>query len=191
MSLTARTIIHASTMLASSSAIGMAEALGLISLDDALGSGYSAGHVDDLACERYVIPASGTQIVNLSTLVDPIGDRAVFLSAKVLVVKASPGNAAAVTMKPNTTHPWAAPFGNSTTVVRVEAGGLVLLSNQAAGGWEVTEDSADQLLLTNTSGAAEATVDVMLIGVGGWLSLDQNDFTMDNGNITWDNSGSI
>lgn len=165
MSLTARLLVHLEAALGKSAALDHSDAAARLVIDQAAAYGFGTGGVELLAAQSYSIPASGTQVIDLGALTDPLAEGAVFGVVKLLMLKPSRANPGAATLKPNGTNPWLAPFNSSTDVVRAEPGGLVLLGNMAGAGWAVVEDSADQLLLTNTSGAGAAAIDVMVLGI--------------------------
>jgi hypothetical protein len=58
------------------------------------------------------------------------------------------------------------PNDGTGDTIKLEAGGFCVLANPAASGWAVVNNTTDKLLLTNTSGAASAVIDVVIVGVG-------------------------
>lgn len=167
MSLTANLGVHSTADLSLVRGFSACEAQALLTRDISLAFGDNENCIERAITQRYVIPASGTQVIDLCGIDDVFDDGVVLWAVKLVMVAASSANAAAVTVKPNTVNPWTAPFGSAADVVRAEPGGALLLVNTHGDGWSVTEDSADKLLLTNTSASAAATVDVMILGIDG------------------------
>lgn len=167
MSLTARLNVFADAKLSVLRGFSQCDAPALIRLEKGLSFGDDAGFAERAITERYTIAASGTQVIDLCGVTDALGDSVAMGSVKVLLLAASAANPGTVTVKPNVTNPWTAPFNAATDVVRCEPGGAILLASTEGDGWAVYEDSADKLLLTNTSGGGAAIVDLLVLGIDG------------------------
>ena len=137
-----------------------------LSYSASLESGTGTGQANGVHSDRYTIAASGTQVIDLSSITDDLGQAVALAAVKLIVIRAASGNAADVTVKPNGTGGFIAPFNAAADTLKLAPGGAIVLANPAAAGWTVTATTADKLLLTNTSGAAAATVDVMIVGTG-------------------------
>lgn len=166
MSLTTKLTIVSTASLAAVRGFVTPQANAELSYSASLTSGTGTGQANGVHSERYTIAASGTQVINLSTVTDDLGQSVAFTAIKLIVVRGADANAADVTFKPNSSGGFVAPFNATADTLKLAPGGCIVLANPAAAGWTVTATTADKLLLTNTSGAAAATVDVMIVGQG-------------------------
>lgn len=166
MSLTAKLNINARADLAATD--GFVTPTAKITLDYGaqLADGTGTGQANACHSERYTLGASGTQVIDLSAIVDDLGQNVAFSAIKYIAIKAAAGNAAHVALKPNGTEGWVAAFNAAADTLKLAAGGFTVLANPAAAGWPVVDNTTDKLLLTNSSGAASAVVDVVIVGVG-------------------------
>lgn len=166
MSLTAKLTINARADLAATDGFVTPTAQIALDYSAALADGTGTGQANACHSERYTLTTSGTQVIDLSAITDDLGQGVAFTAIKFIAVKAAAANAAHVTLKPNGTEGWLAPFNAVADTIKLEAGGFTVLANPAAAGWAVVNNTTDKLLLTNTSGAASAIVDVVIVGVG-------------------------
>lgn len=166
MSLSTKLTVSVSAALAAARGFVTPTANAQIDYTASLDSGTGTGQANGVHSERYTLIASGTQVINLSSITDDLGQSVALSAVKLIVIRAASGNAADVTVKPNGSGGFVAPFNAATDTLKLAPGGAIVLANPAAAGWTVTATSADKLLLTNTSGAATATVDIMIIGTG-------------------------
>lgn len=166
MSLTARLSIIATAALAATRGFVTPQANAELSYSASLESGTGTGQANGVLSDRYTIAASGTQVINLSSITDDLGQAVALAAVKLMVIRGASGNAADVTVKPNGSGGFIAPFNAAADTLKLAPGGCIVLANPAAAGWTVTATTADKLLLTNTSGSAAATVDVMIVGQG-------------------------
>lgn len=186
MSLTTQVRISATADLSIESALSTKFANARLIGDFALASGIAVGRADAVIATRHELIASGTAVVTLSEFTSSIRRPASLASVKCVLIKAAASNTGPVTVKPNTTRPWFAPFNASTAVLRIEPGGCALLANDKANGWGVDAGTADRLYIENVSGAA-ATLDVIIIGTSADAStFDSTAITFDSDEYTWD-----
>lgn len=190
MSLTTQLRISATADLSLASALSTRFANACLQGDFALASGIEVGSADAVIATRHELIASGTAIVTLSDFTSPIRRPAALAAVKCILLQAPASNAGPVTIKPNSTRPWIAPFNASTAVLRIEAGGCALLANDKANGWPVDAGTADRLYIENLSGAA-ATLDLLIIGTSEEPTIetptfDSTSITFDSGDVTWD-----
>jgi hypothetical protein len=166
MSLTATLNINARADLAATDGFVTPSARIALDYGIQLASGTGTGQANGVHSERYTLGISGTQVIDLSAIVDDLGQNVAFTAIKYVAIKAASSNVAHVNLRPNTTEGWTAPFNAAADTIKLEAGGFAVLANPAAAGWAVVNNTTDKLLLTNTSGAASAVIDVVIVGVG-------------------------
>jgi hypothetical protein len=192
MSLTTQIRISAAADLSLTSALSTRFANARLIGDFALASGIEVGSADAVIATRHELIASGTAVVTLSDFTSPVRRAAALAAVKFIMLKAASGNAGPVTVKPNSTRPWIAPFNAASDVLRIEPGGCALLANHAADGWLVDAGTADRLYIENLSGA-DATLDVIILGTSGVPvvespTFDSTSITFDSTDYTWDSA---
>jgi hypothetical protein len=166
MSLTSKLTINARADLAATDGFVTPTAKIALDFSTALADGTGTGQANAVHSERYTLAPSGTQVIDLSAITDDLGQSVAFTAIKFIAVKAASANAANVTLKPNTTEGWIAPFNAAADTLKLAAGGFTVLANPATTGWAVVNNTTDKLLLTNTSGAASVEIDIVIVGVG-------------------------
>lgn len=87
-----------------------------------------------------------------------------FTAITGILVRALAGNVSDVTIEPNATHPFTAPFAGAEDILGVTAGSSVYFRCKDTAGWPVIEDAADKLKITNTSSTSAAAVEVLVLG---------------------------
>lgn len=130
------------------------------------GTGINQANI--VIAKKYVIIASGTQVIDMGSggLTDDLGSAVTFTAIKAIMIKPAAANSAAVQVEPNVSEGFADWVKAAGDGVKIPAGGLFLFAAPEGAGLGVTDNTDDKLLLTNLSGAASATVDVVLLGVG-------------------------
>ena len=127
-----------------------------------LPTGTGAGQADHAFSDQYSIAASGTQIVDLSAIANGVGQSIKFTNVKAIIVSQTGGSS--IKVAPNATEGFADWIGGTTPSVEIGDGGVMVVSEPAAG-WGITDNVDDKLLITNNDGSNTAVVDVIVIGV--------------------------
>lgn len=131
-----------------------------LSWTQTIASGSGTGQANKHFHDQYTISASGTQAVDLAgSVTNAFGQTVSFTRLKALLVVNS--GATDITIEPNVSSGFSAMFAD---VVTIKAGGVFLLAGFDSSGYTVASGSADQLLITNLSSGASATVSVVAIG---------------------------
>lgn len=130
------------------------------------GIGTGASNVNKISVTSYTIGAGGTQVVTLSSLLDPGGAAVAFTKVRLFVVAhQSKTNTAGLTIGPNTAlHPVSGWWNGTTPTTTVRQGGAMILLATDATAYAVSSGSADAILITNSDGANAATVEVLVLG---------------------------
>lgn len=129
-----------------------------------LTDGTGANQADKLWHDQRVIAASATDTLDLAgTLVDALGDTVTLARVKAVLVVAAAANGDDVNVQQPATSgvPLFLAAGDG---ISVKPGGAFLWVAPDAAGVVVTGGTGDLLDLVNTDAAAQATVDVMIVG---------------------------
>lgn len=96
----------------------------------------------------------------LSAITDDLGRSIPFAKVRLVIIQnlgvadLKVGNAAS--------HPWAAPFGSTTSMLRVPAGGFIIIAAPTAAGLAVGSGTSDQIMID----PGAATVDYQMVFLG-------------------------
>jgi hypothetical protein len=131
----------------------------------AFANGTAAGQVDRRYIAQLTIAASGSTILNLSSLVDSFGNTFAFLRIKEIYVELTKGTAAASVLVGNATNPFVNWISPATATIQVRNGMTLFLGDcQDATGYVVTASTGDQFKILNQDAGLSAIVNVNLLG---------------------------
>lgn len=167
MTLRARLTIHTETETSDVIGFVTPSAVARLVSDYILTEGVDTGQANALFNERITLSPLETRVVDLSGLINDLGQSLTFTSVKWIIFKADKANLSVITLKPAASRGWLAPFNAVSDTVRIAAkGGVLVMANPTESGWPVVFSSTDRLLLTNPSVSFAGIVDMMIVGVG-------------------------
>lgn len=126
--------------------------------------GDAADQAEAVYIDDFSIAASGTLDIDLSgALEDRLGNSVVFVAVKALLVVADSGNTNNVVIGGDAAAIQLG-FGNVNDTWAVKPGGVFLAGDGSAGGWAVTNTTADILQLANSSSGSAVTGTIVIVG---------------------------
>lgn len=130
-----------------------------------LASGTGAGKANVLFADTRTLAASATEDLDLSgSLLNALGDAAVFVRVKGLIVSAHSANTNNVVVGAAASNAWATLL-NSTGAVTLRPGAVAaFMAGTADTGWAVTSSTGDVLKVANSAGSTAVTYDIVVIG---------------------------
>lgn len=129
-----------------------------------LDHGSGAGQANLFYHNRITIAASSSQNLDLrDSLVDPLGNAAVFATVRALRIKALETNVNNVIVG-NVTNAFVGPFGAATHSHTLKPGDAYQWESPLVG-WNTTAGSNDLIKLANSGSGTSVTLDIDIVGV--------------------------
>lgn len=143
--------------------IGTAQFNGSQTLDILFANGVvgTANQANTLySAQQTALAAAGVVTMDLDagTLTDAFGTALVFTSVKALYIK-NTSTTVSITL-----HGLNGSVPGTAQRITIPPGGLYLVCNPSAAGWGITAATTDTIVITNLSGAATASYDLLLLG---------------------------
>jgi hypothetical protein len=130
-----------------------------------LASGTGAGQADRRYVAQLTVPAGGSTTLNLSSLLDSLGNAIAFLRIKRIYVELTTNTNAASILVGGGTNPFVNWLVGTGAQVRVRNGMALFLGTcKDSTGYVVTPTTGDSFKITNEDGALAAVVNVGLVG---------------------------
>ncbi len=130
-------------------------------------TGTGANQADRLFHDQRTLGASATESLDLAGgLTDPFGATITFARIKLLAVYAASGNTNLVQVGGAAANAFVNWVANSSDILNVRPGGLLLLAAPDSTAYAVTAGTGDLLKMTNSAGSTSVTYDIVLIGAG-------------------------
>lgn len=126
-----------------------------------LANGTGSNQADLVYADQRTIAASGSETLDLTALVGPLGEVVSFAKVKAILIKAAAGNTNNVVVGDAAVDPFTGPLGGTTPTITVPPGGVALLTAPAAG-WSTT--SATDLKVANSGAGTGVTYDIEVVG---------------------------
>jgi len=116
--------------------------------------------------DQRTLAASATEDLDLSgSLTDTFGNSVALTSVRMLIVKADDGNTNDVLVGGAAANQFINWVSNSSDVVVVKPGGILLLFAPTASGYAVTAGTGDLLKIANSAGTTGVTYDIYVGGI--------------------------
>lgn len=129
-----------------------------------LTDGTASNKADRIFADQRSINASSSENLDLAgALADPYGATITFAKVKAILVRAATTNGGNIVVGGAASAAFVGPFGDSSDVLEIPAGGVAMLA-APAGGWPVTATTADILKIANDDSGAAGVYDVVIIG---------------------------
>lgn len=113
----------------------------------------------EIFAAEYTLAAAGTQVVDLRTFTDLVGNSVTGTKAMALMLSVSGAATDWLNVKPNSSNGLQWFFGGTAEGVSVPGGGVILFSEGAGSSGTTVDATHKQLLLTN-NGAANLTATI-------------------------------
>lgn len=127
-------------------------------------AGIGSGQVSKSFVDTRTLALSTGEDLDLAgSLLDPLGNAAVFANVKLIYFKAAAGNTNNVVVGNASANGFVGPFGAATHTIAIPPGSVLLLVHPGAG-WTVTAATADLLHVLNGGAGTSVTYDVILLG---------------------------
>jgi len=123
-------------------------------------NGTGSWQITDAAQKQYSLAGSATQVLDLQAVTDPDGVACTFVEMRAIIVEVSGAN---VTFEQGATNPYAGLINGTTDAIVIPAGSTYVILTPTDGS-NVVSASAKDMLFTNLSSTATATVTVTLLG---------------------------
>lgn len=128
-------------------------------------SGTGADQADQLWSDQRTINASSSENLDLAgSLTDAFGATITFARIKLILVIAADANTNDVAVGGAASNQFINWVANSSDIVNVKAGGVLLLYAPGATGYAVTSGTGDQLKIANGGAGTSVTYQIVLIG---------------------------
>lgn len=128
-------------------------------------SGTAANQADRVYHDQRTLTASATENLDLAgSLLDPFNNTITFARIKLLMVYAALGNTNLVQVGGAASNAFINWVANSSDIINVRPGGLLLLAAPDVTGYAVTAGTGDILKMTNSAGSTSVTYDIVLVG---------------------------
>lgn len=129
-----------------------------------IANGVAANQCDMVWADTRTITASSTDPLDLADgLIDAYGDAIAFTAIKGMFIFAHSTNTNNLIIG-NGTNPFVNWVGAGTHTVIVKPGGMFSLFDPTAGGYAVTDSTADTLQIANSSSGTSVVYDIILMG---------------------------
>lgn len=127
--------------------------------------GTGADQIKQVFADTRTLTASSTEDLDLAGgLTNALGQSITFTKIRAIAIKASSSNTNNVLVGGAASAQFATWVGNSSDIVVVRPGGLLVLVAPDATGYEVTATSADLLRIGNSAGSTSVSYDIVLLG---------------------------
>lgn len=128
-------------------------------------SGTGLDQADKMWHDRRQLAASGSENHDLAGgLTDPFGAVITFARVKGLLVRADADNTNLVQVGGAASNQWVNWVANSSDIVNVRPGGVLILIAPDATGYAVTAGTGDQLKIANSAGSTVVDYDIVIVG---------------------------
>lgn len=116
----------------------------------------------EVSVQTYTIASAGTQVVDLRSFTDPIGNSVTGTKAMALVIAVTGAVGDRLNVAPNASNGLVWPFHDASSSVDIPGGGFLLFSEGASSTGTTIDGTHKQLLLTN-NGSASLTVNLVAL----------------------------
>lgn len=127
-----------------------------------LADGTTANKADKKWSDTRTLGTGANETLDLNALTDSLGRTINFAKVKAIRISAAAANTTDLTVGNATSNQFQGPLGAAANTLVLKPGVVILLADPV-NGWSSANSAADQLKITNASGAS-ATYDIEIIG---------------------------